>query len=123
MFRKKYGGGEVMRSLVLIFVFIVFLPGCAHKFTHEKVNLTIIKGKTTKQDVLAAFGSPDKEIKTAGMKIVTEKQEYVLHKSREAWLYSPHQVKLIDYIDTEPLKIVFDDNGVVITYFYFSKDE
>lgn len=112
-----------MRSLALLLVMIILLPGCAHKFNQEKVSLSIIKGKSTKQEVLTAFGQPDKIMKTAGMKIVSGKKEYVLHKPSEVWVYSPHQIKLVDLIESELLKIIFNEEGVVRTYYYFDDDD
>src|SRR5690349_6873688 len=87
--------GEVaMRSYVLFLAIILLLPACAHKFNQAKVD-TIVKGKTTKEEVQMAFGKPNKIIKNGGMKIVSGYMEYVLHKPREVWIYSPHQIKLV----------------------------
>src|SRR5262245_27891590 len=109
---------NAMRSYVLLFAIILLLPACAHKFNQAKVDTSIVKGKTTKEDVQSAFGKPDKIIKTGGMKIVSGYKEFVLHKPREVWIYSPHQIKLVDLFESELLKISFDDNGVVVNYQY-----
>lgn len=105
-----------MRVVVLLIVAVATLSGCAHKFTPEQVGLAIVSGKTTQQEVLKAFGEPDRRMRTPGMKMVSGTKEHVVHKPREVWWYSPHQLKLIDVIEPEPLTIVFDENGVVVRY-------
>ncbi len=111
-----------MRPYILFLAIILLLPACAHKFNQAKVD-TIVKGKSTKEEVQMAFGKPDKIIKNGGMKIVSGYMEYVLHKPREVWIYSPHQIKLVDLFESELLKISFDDNGVVINYYYEDDDD
>ena len=103
---------------VLMLATVVFLAGCAHKFTPASIEQSIIKGKTTKQEVLALLGEPVKKYTRAGMKITAGKKESVLQKPTEVWLYSPHQIRLIDLFEPEPLRIMFDDNGVVSYYDY-----
>lgn len=111
-----------MRVYIPLLMMVMLLSGCAHKFTPETVARAIVNGKTTKNEVLASFGPPDKIMKTAGMKIISGSTVHVIHKSREVWRYSPHQLKLLDSIEPEPLKIVFDDDGVV-AYFDFRTDD
>jgi len=106
----------------LLLMAIVTVSGCAHTFTAEKVGLVLVSGKTTQQEVLEAFGSPKRKLKTPGMKITTGTNVQVVHASREVWWYSPHQMKLIDAIEPEPLTIVFDENGVVVRYDYAVDD-
>ncbi len=111
-----------MRTVIPLLLMIVTLSGCAHKFTREKVELAIVNGKTTKNEILESFGAPDKKVKTPGMKIVSGTKEYVIHKSLEVWWYSPHQLKWLDVLEPETLKIIFDDKGVV-THFDFEADD
>lgn len=99
--------------IFLMFIMIAFLAGCAHKFTQAAVEQSVTKGKTTKQEVLALLGDPVKKYKTGGMKIISGKKESVLREASEVWLYSPHRFKLIDWFEPEPLRIMFDDNGIV----------
>ena len=105
-----------MLKFYLMLVVVLLSSGCAHKFTQEKVQETLCKGKTTKQEVLAIFGEPDNKHMNPGMKIVSGGREHVLHNQVEIWLYSPHQSKLIDMLESETLRIVFTPNGIVSNY-------
>jgi hypothetical protein len=111
-----------MRVFVPLLLMAVSLCDCAHKFTPETVGLMIVVGKTTKKEILNSFGEPDRKSKTIGMKIVTGKTVRVIQKPQEIWWYSPHEIKWFDVIEPEPLKIVFDDKGVVARY-DFAVDE
>ena len=106
----------VMRVIVRLLLMVALLSGCAHKFTPEQLDQVIVIGKTTKNEIVEYFGPPDKKEKTGGIKIISGKKEQIIHKSQEIWWYSPHQFKWLDVIEPEPLKIVFDDNGVVVQY-------
>jgi hypothetical protein len=111
-----------MRVFFPTLMMVVALSGCAHRFTPEKVGLVIVDGKTTKQEILAAFGAPDKKLKTPGMKMLSRTKEYVIQNPREVWLYSPHQLKLLDSLEPETLKIIFNEAGVVVRYDFSTDD-
>lgn len=110
-----------MRILILVFVMGLLTSGCTHKFTQEKIDANLFKGKTTKQEVLAIFGEPDGKYKSPGMKMVSGEKAQVLHNSFEVWLYSPHQSKLMDFFEPELLRIIFDSDNIV-SNFYFDDD-
>jgi hypothetical protein len=107
--------------IFLMLVTAVFLAGCIHKFTQESLEQSITKGKTTKQEVLALLGEPVKRYKKGGMTTTLGKKELVLQKPGEVWVYSSHRFRLFDLIEPEPLRIMFDENGIVSYYDY--KDE
>lgn len=106
----------------LLLLMIVTVSGCAHTFTAEKVGLVLVNGKTTQQEVLEAFGAPQRKLKAPGMKMTSGTDMRVVHTPREVWWYSPHQMKLLDTIESELLTIVFDENGVVVRYDYAVDD-
>jgi formylmethanofuran dehydrogenase subunit D len=56
------------------------------------------------------------------MKIISGGKEHIIYTSREVWSYSPHQLKLLDALESDRLKIVFDDGGVVV-YYDFQMDD
>jgi hypothetical protein len=105
-----------MRTFYLILLMALLSAGCAHKFTQEKVEVSLCKGKTTKQEVLTIFGEPYGKYMSPGMNIVSGGKEHVLHNRVEIWLYSPHQLKLYDYLDSETLRIVFNSDGIVSNF-------
>ncbi len=100
----------------LAIITVVLLSGCAHKFTRESVELAITKGKTTKNEVLKSFGQPDRIWKTSGIKMSSGDDEYVIHSSREVWSYSNRTLKLLDVLEPDMMKIVFDESGIVVYY-------
>jgi len=112
----------VMYVVVSLLMMVVMLSGCAHRFTPEKVMQTIVSGKTTKQEILESFGAPDKRLKAPGMKIVSRTKAQVVHKPQEVWWYSPHQFKWLDAIEPEPLRIIFDEEGIVVRYDFVVDD-
>ncbi len=107
-----------MRIVVLLFVIGLLSSGCAHKFTQQKVETNLIKGKTTQQMVLAVFGEPDRKYMTPGMNIVSGGKSRVMHKPYEVWLYTLHQSKLINFLKPEQLRIIFNSDRIVSNYYY-----
>lgn len=107
-----------VNRIFLMLVTVAFLAGCAHTFTHATVEQSVIIGKTTKQDVRALLGEPVRKGKRVGMRIMTDNKESVVQKPAEVWLYSPHRFRVVDLFEPEPLRIIFDDNGVVSYYDY-----
>ena len=106
-----------MRKLYLMLMMALLSSGCAHKFTQEKVEVALCKGKTTKHEVLEIFGEPKGKYMSPGMNIlVSGGKEQLLHDQVEIWLYSPHQSKLIDLLEPETLRIVFNTDGIVSNF-------
>ena len=101
---------------VLALIAVMLLSGCAHRFTQEGVDLAIVKGTTTQKDVLRAFGPPDRITRASAMKMSSGEYEYLMQKPREVWSYSIHKLKLLDVLESDTMKIVFDEKGVVIYY-------
>jgi hypothetical protein len=104
--------------IMVLIATAMLMAGCGHKFTQKTIDQAIIKGKTTKKDVIAIFGEPQLKYTSPGMKISSGKDERVLHKPSEVWIYSPHKYKFIDMLEPEPLRIMFDDQGVVSNFDY-----
>ena len=100
----------------LAIITVMLVSGCAHRFTQERVDLEIVKGKTTQKDVLRLFGPPDRITKASAMKIASGEHEYTIQKPREVWSYSTHKLKLLDVLESDTMKIVFDEKGVVLYY-------
>ena len=109
--------------IMIVFATAMFSAGCGHKFTQATIEQTIIKGKTTKKDVIAILGEPELKYTSPGMKITSGDNERMLHKPSEVWIYSPHKYKFIDLIEPEPLRIMFDEQGVVSNYDYKDDDD
>ena len=112
-----------MRSFFLMFMIVVLSSGCAHKFTYEKVEKNLGKGKTTKQEVLAAFGEPDSKYTPPGLKLVSKGNEHTLQTPCEVWLYSPHGNKLIEMLNPKMLRVIFDSDGIVSNFNYQRDDD
>lgn len=112
-----------MRSFLLIFITMVLSSGCSHKFTYEKVEMTLSKGKTTKQEVLSAFGEPDMKYVNPGMKLVSDGNERTLHKPSEVWLYSPHRLRMVEMLEPEMLRVIFNSDGIVSNFDYQRDDD
>ena len=100
----------------LVLITVMLLSGCAHRFTQEQVDLAIVKGKTTEKDVLRLFGPPDRITKASTMKMSSGEKEVTIQKPREVWSYSTHKLKLLDVLESDTMKIVFDEKGVVLYY-------
>lgn len=97
---------------------LLLLSGCADTFSHKKVEQTLIKGSTTKQEVLAVFGKPYGKYTNPGVKITAGGKEQLLRGSFEVWLYSPHEVRIEDLVEEETLRIIFNEAGIVTNYEY-----
>lgn len=108
-----------MRMLSMMLAVVLLLSGCADTFTHKKVEQSLIKGVTTKQEVLAVFGKPYGKYTNPGMKAtVGGKEQQLLRGSFEVWLYSPHTVRIEDFVEEETLRIIFNEAGIVTNYDY-----
>jgi len=107
-----------MRKLYMMLTVVMLLSGCAEMFTHKKVEQSLIKGSTTKQEVLAVFGKPYGKYTNPGVKITVEGKEQLLRGPFEVWLYSPHEVRIEDLVEEETLRIIFNEAGIVTNYEY-----
>lgn len=103
----------------LLLMMAVLLSSCADRFSREKVEMTLAKGNTTKKEVRAFFGEPSGKYINPGMKITSGGIDRVVHGPFEVWLYSQHEMRLADLFETESLRIVFNDDGIVSNYEYF----
>lgn len=108
-----------MRKITIIFLFCLLLMGCAtsrtltydygaKKLTEENTN-KIMRGKTTKQEVLIILGNPTMKSNSAlgEMWIYTRsitQQKLTLFMG---WAYDPNASK------TSSMSITFDEKGVV----------
>lgn len=107
-----------MRTVCMLMVIVMLLSGCADTFTREKVELTLAKGSTTKQEVLAFFGKPSRKYTNPGMKMTAGKTEQLVHGPFEVWIYSPHETQIADLLEAESLRIIFNEAGIVSNYEY-----
>lgn len=106
-------------SYMMLGIVMLLLSGCGgDMFSREKLELTLIKGVTTKQEVLDFLGRPSGKYTNPGMKMTTGGKEQVLNRPFEVWLYSPHDSRLADLFEAESLRIIFDEAGVVTAYEY-----
>lgn len=104
------------RVLMLLLMLMAIIAGCADTFSHKKVAQTLVKGSTTKQEVLAAFGKPNGKYTNPGMKMSSGGIEHHLSHPFDVWLYSPHESKVVDLIEEETLRIIFNHEGIVTNY-------
>lgn len=107
-----------MRAFITLLAMVTLLSGCADTFTHTMVEQSLVKGSTTKQEVLAAFGKPYGKYTNPGMKATVGGKEQLLRSPFEVWLYSPHTVRIEDLIEEETLRIIFNEAGIVTNYEY-----
>jgi hypothetical protein len=105
-----------MRTIFILLVFM--LSACADTFSREKVEQTLIKGVTTKHEVLAVFGKPNGKYTIPGVKMSSGGKGFLLQKPCDVWLYSPHERLLKDLIEEEILRIIFNNEGIVTNYEY-----
>jgi len=108
--------------IIMLFATVMFLTGCGHIFTQTTIDQTIMKGKTTKKDVISMLGQPQLKYTSPGMRIAAGNIEQILHKPCEVWIYSPHKYKFIDILEPEPLRIMFNEHDVVSNYDYRDDD-
>jgi hypothetical protein len=102
----------------MLMVIVMLLSGCADMLTREKVEVTLTKGSTTKQEVQAFFGKPLRKYKNPGMKMTAGKTEQVVHGPFEVWIYSLHETQIADLLEAESLRIIFNEAGIVSNYEY-----
>jgi hypothetical protein len=107
-----------MRIFFVMLGVVVLLSGCADTFSRQRVELTLVKGSTTRQEVLDFFGKPSGKYTNPGMKMTAGGKEQVLNPSFEVWLYSPHETRLADLLESESLRIIFNEAGIVTGYEY-----
>ena len=102
-----------MRRLLLLVAAIFTLAGCAHKISPQAVEEGIVKGKTTKTEVLEMFGNPYKKHKSPGMNIQTSSKVLAVQRPAEAWMYIVDTKKNTDNTSMNTLLLFFDKEGVV----------
>ncbi|KAB0664708.1 hypothetical protein F6V25_11610 [Oryzomonas japonica] len=106
-----------MRHTVFILaVATILFAGCVYRITPQNVEQKLIAGKTTKQEVVKLYGAPYLRYKTPGMSMASGKKEYQLHTGGEIWLYYIHYLGLLDIMEQETLRILFNEKGIVSSY-------
>jgi hypothetical protein len=142
-----------MKKLICLFIVAIFISGCASTQTYGAKNLSqdlikesIIKGKTTKEEVRKLLGNPTSAMITDynmpkvnlpkyGESGIVGSQQYDMSNVMpyETWTYSKielHKVgltpkgflyysttgSLFDRRKTTSLSVCFDKNGVVSSY-------
>ncbi|MDY4367631.1 hypothetical protein SNR26_07860 [Pectobacterium brasiliense] len=110
---------------ITIVAFVSFtLSGCysfgnqtLKNVTQEDVKAKIVKGKTTKSEVLTAFGEPDKRIASDN----EEKWSYSMHNYRsKPTSYIPLVGVLIGGTDIEEKSILITFKGEKVSSYEFS---
>jgi hypothetical protein len=101
-----------MRTLPLLFLaggLCVLTGACATMGTPFEFSgpNVIVDGKTTKNDLLAEFGQPDRVGYDNGS---------------EKWAYGYYHYNLFGNSRVKDLDVIFDKNGVVASYTYESSD-
>lgn len=107
-----------MRLFIMMLAVVMLVSGCAETFTHKMVEQRLVKGSTTKQEVLAVFGKPYGKYTNPGIKATIGGDEQLLRGSFEVWLYTPHTVRIEDLVEEETLRIIFNEAGIVANYEY-----
>lgn len=105
-----------MRSIIVLVFIVLVLAGCADNFSNKIITESLVKGSTTKQEVLAIFGKPYGKYTNPGLKMSSGGIEHQLSHQFEVWLYSPHGSKVKDVIEEETLRIIFNHEGIVTNY-------
>jgi len=105
-----------MRTIIVLVFMVLVLAGCADTFSHKKITESLVKGSTTKQEVLAIFGKPYGKYTNPGLKMSSGGKEHHLSHPFEVWMYSPHESKVKDAIEEETLRIIFNHEGIVTNY-------
>lgn len=112
------------RIRLLMILVLCCLCSCADRFTRQTLESSLIKGKSTRTEVRALLGEPLKRYTTKGVRISAGNAgSTMIAKPVEVWLYSPHALRLIDLLEPEPLRVMFDANGVVTNYDFQDDDD
>lgn len=104
------------RPLTILVIATVLLAGCVYRITPETAEQKLIAGKTTKQEVVKLYGSPYLRYKTPGMSMSSGDKKYLLHAGGEIWLYYIHYLGMLDIMEQETLRILFNEKGIVSSY-------
>ncbi|AYH00945.1 hypothetical protein C5E26_08380 [Pectobacterium parmentieri] len=112
-----------MKKLIIV-AFVSLLSGCysfgnqtLKNVTQEDVKAKVVKGKTTKSEVLTAFGEPDKRIASDD----EEKWSYSMHNYRsKPTSYIPLVGVLIGGTDIEEKSILITFKGEKVSSYEFS---
>lgn len=104
------------QTLAILVITTALLAGCIYRITPETAEQKIIAGKTTKQEVVKLYGSPYLRYKTPGMSMSSGNKEYLLHAGGEIWLYYIHYLGMLDIMEQETLRILFNEKGIVSSY-------
>ena len=108
-----------MRRVVtgmLVLAAVACLAACGHKFTRTSLESTLVKGKTTREEVSGLLGEPLRRYTTKGVKMSAGGNAVASVRPMEVWLYSPHVSRIVDLFDPELLRVMFDANGIVANY-------
>ncbi|WCG82243.1 hypothetical protein [Pectobacterium sp. A5351] len=112
-----------MKKIIIVLVSLT-LSGCysfgnqtLKNVTQEDVKAKIVKGKTTKAEVLTAFGEPDKRIASDD----EEKWSYSMHNYRsKPTSYIPLVGVLIGGTDIEEKSILITFKGEKVSSYEFT---
>ncbi len=113
-----------MKKIIIVAFVSLTLSGCysfgnqtLKNVTQEDVKNKIVKGKTTKSEVLTAFGEPDKHIASDN----EEKWSYSMHNYRsKPTSYIPLVGVLIGGTDIEEKSILITFKGEKVSSYEFS---
>ncbi|UUE58991.1 hypothetical protein [Pectobacterium aroidearum] len=113
-----------MKKIIIVAFVSLTLSGCysfgnqtLKNVTQEDVKTKIVKGKTTKSEVLTAFGEPDKRIASDD----EEKWSYSMHNYRsKPASYIPLVGVLIGGTDIEEKSIFITFKGEKVSSYEFS---
>ncbi|QEM68006.1 hypothetical protein FO488_07435 [Geobacter sp. FeAm09] len=103
-------------TVFIVTAAVIFFAGCVYRLTPERVEQQIVAGRTTKQEVVKLYGAPYLRYKTPGMSMSSGTKEYLLHAGGETWLYHIHYLGMLDIVEQETLRILFNDKGIVSSY-------
>ncbi|MBN3055176.1 META domain-containing protein [Pectobacterium brasiliense] len=113
-----------MKKIIIVAFVSLTLSGCysfgnqtLKNVTQEDVKAKIVKGKTTKSEVLTTFGEPDKRIASDN----EEKWSYSMHNYRsKPTSYIPLVGVLIGGTDIEEKSILITFKGEKVSSYEFS---
>ncbi|GLX45806.1 hypothetical protein [Pectobacterium carotovorum] len=113
-----------MKKFIIVTLVSLTLSGCysfgnqtLKNVTQEDVKAKIVKGKTTKAEVLTAFGEPDKRITSDD----EEKWSYSMHNYRSKPIsYIPIVGILTGGTDIEEKSILITFKGEKVSFYEFT---
>ncbi|MBI0557237.1 hypothetical protein F6Q06_22535 [Pectobacterium parmentieri] len=113
-----------MKKFIIVTLVSLTLSGCysfgnqtLKNVTQEDVKAKIVKGKTTKAEVLTAFGEPDKRITSDD----EEKWSYSMHNYRSKPIsYIPIFGILTGGTDIEEKSILITFKGEKVSFYEFT---